>query len=151
MTDKILLTHYLTHQSKSLGNLLGKVSRLKQWNTWLAECLVTDPEVAHHCHIVNYDKASLIIVADNAHWITRFRFHIPELLPKLRGYPELKNVKALCCKVHPNYGKSDLHKKNQEKISISQNSANTLIKAAHEIKDKKISAILEKIALNVKK
>src|SRR5690242_2386498 len=101
--SKHVITDYLQPDGKTLGKLLVKLNQLQQWNGWLKECLEQDSLLPKHCFIVNLIGTSLIVFADNPHWVTRFRFHIPALLSKLRNYSDFATVQSICCKVRPNY------------------------------------------------
>ena len=141
------ITHYLQHDSRTLGNLLSKLGQLQQWNSWLKECLLDQNKMlTQHCFIVNLIGTSLIVIADNPHWVIRLRFHIPELLIQLRQYPGLENIQAMCCKVQPHYifASSSTHREPQQKLTAK--SAALLRETASKITDEKLRMTLEKIA-----
>lgn len=141
---KSSIAAYLQHESKTLGSLLNKFNRLKIWNNHLRECLSEELTLLEHCQIVGLDKTSLIVIADNPHWVTRFRFFIPDLLIKLRRYDEFKGLLAICCKVRPlNYPST---KPKRKPLIISNNTAEILKEAAKKIKNEKLKAILFKMA-----
>ncbi len=143
---KATITTYLNHESKTLGSLLTKLQQLNQWNEWLRACLPHEPTLLLHCQIVGLDKTSLLVIADNPHWVTRFRFFIPELLMQLRQHPPLAEIKAICCKVRPqNYSRA-VRKIRRRPPMLSQQNANMLRETATKIKDPKLRKILEKIA-----
>jgi hypothetical protein len=141
---KLTPHQYLTSQSKSLAPLLTKLNQLNQWNQWLKENL-TDEPLTRHCYIVNLDKTALIVIADSAHWSTRLKFHIPELLKKLRRYSGLENVRAICCKVQPSHHAS-VKKKSRHVKTLSDKAAQMVCHNAQKISDEKLKKILEKIA-----
>ena len=140
------ITHYLQQYNPILSNLLSKLSQLEQWNSWLKECLLDQNKtLTQHCFIVNLVGTSLIVIADNPHWVTRLRFHIPELLVKLKQYPGLENIQAICCKVQPNYVPASLsNREPQQKLSTK--SAALLREIASKVTDEKLRIALEKIA-----
>ncbi|MBV8802182.1 MAG: DUF721 domain-containing protein [Gammaproteobacteria bacterium] len=142
---KFTLNQYLNSPNKTLGPLLIKLNQLTQWNEYLKECLIDKP-LTQHCYIVNLDKNALIVIVDSAHWSTRLKFHIPDLLKKLRHYPGLENVRAICCKIQPAY-----HAKAKIKMRrpspLSKNTALKVHETAQKITDKNLKKILEKIAL----
>jgi hypothetical protein len=144
---KSTLTEFLRADSKSLGSLLTRLNQLKQWNAWLQESLTTDQPLTKHCYIVNLTGNSLIVIADSAHWVTRLRFHIPDLIKKLKRYPGLENIRAICCKTQPAHHTAT-KKKTASPQKLSMNSANILRESAQKIADKKLGDILKKIALN---
>ncbi|HSW68810.1 MAG TPA: DciA family protein [Gammaproteobacteria bacterium] len=141
---KSVITSYLRHESKALGNLLVKYNRLKTWNKCLEECLPEEIFLLKHCQIVGLDKQSLIVIADNPHWLTRFRFFIPELLIQLRGYGDFKEIKAICCKVRPAY--SPMEKIKRRPLIISDLTAEMMKDTASKIKNDRLKKILMRIA-----
>lgn len=146
MTIKPSISDYLQQNTKTLGSLLSKLNQLKQWNTWLSECLVEEPHLMDHCHVVNLSRHSLIVITDSPHWLTRLRFHIPELLPKLRHYPGLEQLKAICCKAQPRNYHGRYKKAARKRLSLKPETANKVLETAKQVDDQKIRAILEKIA-----
>lgn len=140
------LNHFLHTDGKMLGVLFTQLNQLKQWNTWLRDSL-SDESLAKHCHVVNLKGTSLIVIADSAHWVTRLRFHIPDLIKTLRQYPGLQDIRAICCKPQP-YHTIVIKKKKKPQQRLSTNTAELLKKSAQKITDAKLRAILEKIAQN---
>lgn len=141
----------LQRDSKSLGNLLLKLELLKQWNARLAECLPDQPGITEHCKIVGIDKNALLVIADNPHWVTRFRFFIPDLLEKLRSYPDFKNLRAICCKVNPPQFNQAARNKPRTPLIISEQNAKVLQTAANKIQHAKLRAVIERLAGRVMK
>jgi len=141
------ITQYLQQDNHTLGNLLSKLDRLQQWNSGLKECLLDQNRaLTQHCFIVNLIGTSLIVIADNPHWVTRLRFHIPELLIKLRQHPGLENIQAICCKVQPNYVSASSSHNREPQQKLSAKSAALLRETASKITDEKLRIVLEKIA-----
>jgi len=142
------ITHYLQKNSKTLSVFLSRLEQIKQWNQWLQESLGLEKEdkLAQHCHLVNIAGTSLIAIADNSHWVTRFRFYIPELLPKLRRHPDLALIKAICCKVQPNYVPVAAPARRGPQKTLSRRNAELLRETASQLTNEKLKAILEKIA-----
>jgi len=143
---KLALNHYFTSADKALAPLLTKLNKLNQWNQWLKDN-VADKTLTQHCYIVNVDKTVLIVIADSAHWSTRLKFHIPDLLKKIRHYSELENIRGICCKIHPGHHIKTKNKPRQIAL-LSEKTAATFIDSAQKITDKSLKKILEKIALN---
>jgi hypothetical protein len=143
------ITQYLQQESKTLTVFLSRLKQIKQWNEWLQESLEKENLVTQHCHLVNIvNETSLIAMADNPHWMTRFRFYIPELLPKLRAYPDFASIKAICCKVQPKYIPTATSARREPQQKLSARNAQLLRETASKLpdKDRKLKAILEKIA-----
>ncbi len=139
---------FMNESNNTLGPLLTKLNQLKKWNAYLRESLGSDAHIADHCQIVNLIDNQCIVIADNPLWLTRIRFYVPQLLPLLRAYPDLKNLKAICCKVHPSYTP---HPKRKPRVAQKKLSANAKLKVseiADKIDDKKLQHILKKITDN---
>ena len=135
---------YLQTDSKLTGNLLARFNRLKLWNTWLQEALPDEALLLEHCHIVGLDKKSLIVIADNSHWVTRFRFFIPNLLTKLRKYDDFKGIQAICCKVRPLAYRPK--QPVRQRLIISDDTAEIVNAAADKIKNEKLKKVLKRLA-----
>ncbi len=140
------ITHYFQQDSKTLGKLLSKLNQLQQWNGWLKECLEQHAVLSQHCFIVSLAGTSLIVLADNPHWVTRFRFHIPVLLAKLRKYSDFENIQSICCKVQPHYIPVSSLKNREPQQKLSAESAILVRETAKKIADEKLRIALEKIA-----
>lgn len=147
MTKHTIL-NYLQPDSKTLGSLLSRLAQLNQWNRMLCACLSEENELSKHCQIVNLSNNSLIVIADNPHWVTRLRFHIPELLPKLRACAGLEKIQAICCKVQPHYTKIKYSKRRPQRV-LSTKTAEAIREVANKLSDRKLRDILEKIASRV--
>jgi hypothetical protein len=142
---QLTLNQFLQQDSKMLGSLLTKLNQLKQWNTWLKESLTADEPLTKHCYIVNLKGTSLIVIADSAHWVTRLRFHVPDLLKKLKKYPGLETIRAICSKTQPN-PTMIIKKKKKTPQTLSAKTAELFLQSAQKITDKKLRDSLEKIA-----
>lgn len=141
------ITDYLRQDNKALGKLMAKVSQLQQWNNWLKESLEHDFALSEHCFITSLSGKSLIVFADNPHWVTRFRFHIPALIIKLKKYDDFKTIQSICCKVQPNYVPVS-PKRREPQLKLSKKSARIVKDTAEKISDEKLQASLTKIAMN---
>lgn len=146
MTHSLIAT-YLQNDSHSLGSLLLKLNQLKQWNSWLHALLPTNIPLQEHCQIVGLAGTSLIVIADNPHWVTRFRFFIPELLKQLQTYPDLKNIRSICCKVRPPLHSHSANKKQRRQpLIISSATAEVMQHTAKKIRHERLKKTLEKMA-----
>lgn len=137
---------YLQQGCKTLDSLLNKLVQLKRWNMILRDCLDDEAHIMDHCQIVNISGNSLIAIADSPHWLTRLRFHIPDLLPKLREHKDLEHIKAICCKARPGIHHTKSKKIARKKMTLRPETSAEILETAKKLKDPKIRAILEKIA-----
>lgn len=138
--------HILKNDNKTLQNLIYHLDELKEFNSLLARH-IAEPEIAKHCHIVKFDRNCLIVVVDNGNWATQLRFHIPELMVKLRQYPRLENLSGIVCKTRPNTSLPKSSKAKKRVIpQISSQTVDTLLATVQTIQDAKLRGIMEKIA-----
>jgi len=148
--SQLSVANLLQKDSTGLSKLTIKLKQLTQWNDWLKDALpLEDKDLAKHCQIVGIDRTSLIVIADTAHWVTRFRFFIPNLLKVLQNYPDLKNIGSICCKVRPAHHRQMNNKKPKSTVVLSKKNAQVLMEDAAQIKDEKLRKVMEKIAGNV--
>lgn len=138
------------NDNKTLGSLLNKLTQLKRWNEILRTCLGDQGHIMDHCHIVNISMNSFIVIADSPNWVTRLRFYIPELLPKIRTYQGLEHIKAICCKAQPGVHHGKPKKALRSRLKLNSETADVLLNDAKNVKDTRIKAILEKIASHSK-
>jgi len=139
-----MTNHVLKHEGRQLRTLLSKVDELKQLNDQFSRHL--DPELAKHCQAIKVDRDCLIVLVDNSNWATRLRFYIPDLLPKLKTYLPLQNLKAICSKVRPDYKSVKSQRRIRRPIPLSKQAAEMMLETAKNIKDKELSKVLERIA-----
>jgi hypothetical protein len=144
---KFNITSFLQLEGSNIGNLLIKLKRLREWNAKLRDILPLETPLLEHCRIVGMDKTSLIVIADNPHWVTRFRFFIPQLVEKFAKIDEFKHIRAICCKVRPAHqARGSFHKNKRRPLRITTETAEVLHETALKVKDPRLKKILEKIA-----
>jgi hypothetical protein len=141
-----MANHILKNENKILQGLIGKLDELRRFNTLLTEHL-NDTDIAKHCQVVKFDeKKCLIVIVDNGSWATQLRFHIPDLMTKLRKQQGLENLSGIICKTRPKASFNNPKSKNRSMKKISLETARTILDSAKTIKDKKLREIIEKIA-----
>lgn len=148
--NKTKITQYLQDDSKTLKVLLSKLNQLKQWNAYLAVCLKDIDALSDHCQIVSRSGDALIVIADSAHWVTRLRFYIPDLLPQLKHCQGLETIKAICCKVNPLISAPKSKKQVRQTSAISAKTAEIFAENANKIQDESLRLIMLKIANHLK-
>lgn len=149
MMKKLNPSHYLQHDNKNLGSLLARLDQFKRWNDYFRQCLNNEAHIMDHCHVVNFTANAFIVMTDSPHWLTRIRFHVGDLVPKLRQYPGLENLKAICCKTQPNSPQQRFKKTPKKPLTLKPTTAKSILAIAEKLEDKKIRTILEKIASHV--
>ncbi len=138
---KSTIADYFKNENKTLSQLLVKFRRLLIWNQYLRDCLPDETSLLEHCQIVGMDKTSLIVIADSPHWVMRFRFFIPDLIHQLKKYDDLKEIRAICCKVKPLHYSSSKKQKRQP-LMISEQTIQVIQETAGKIKNSKLKGIL---------
>lgn len=140
-----MTNHILKHEGNTLGNLLKKVDQLNEFNRIFAQYL--EPPIAAHCKVANVQNNCLIVIVDSGNWATQLRFHIPDLLAKLRAHPHMHALKSICCKTRPNPELDKPRKKRRVRTMkrICESAAIRTIEAADGIQDEKLRAIFKKI------
>lgn len=140
-----MTNHVLNHENKALQSILGKVQELQHYNSLLEKYL--DPEVAKNCKVVRFDKNCLFVLVENGNWATQLRFQVPDLMSKLRKYPELSNLSGVICKTRPSPTLLSSYKTQSRTVSfLSHQTADSILKTAKTLTDIRLRKILEKIA-----
>jgi hypothetical protein len=141
-----MTNHILKNEGKTLSGLLKKVDQLREFNSIFAQYV--EPHIATHCKIANLQNNCLIVIVDSGNWATQLRFHIPDILSKMRQHPSLQGVKAICCKTRPDPTKEKVKIKRvkREIKQISQKTAKHMMQSASSIQDDKVRESLERIA-----
>ncbi|MDX1900425.1 MAG: DciA family protein [Gammaproteobacteria bacterium] len=138
---------YLSPDNQTLGSLLGRVKQMQTLHTRLSEALPDQKELFQHCYVLRPDATSLLLIAENPHWVTRLRFLVPALHTALKKYSDLAELRAIYCKVQPPlYQNRFIVRKKYRRMEITSQSAALFEEAAAKIKDPKISRILKKLA-----
>lgn len=85
--------------AKSLKNILIATSfkeKIDQINALQQRVDASFPAPLHqHCHVANLREGCLILAVDSSAWATQLRFRTPDLLEKLRRYPELSDLRGI--------------------------------------------------------
>ncbi len=151
MTNVAPLKTLLTHTANSpLSPVLTQIARIQQWNDTLSAALPHETELLRHCVAVSLENHVLTIVAENPHWVTRFRFLIPDLLENLRKQPAYAALHSIRCKVSPPFygaGQIETRLGKKRKMIISANSAELLRETAEKVGiESKLGKVLLKLA-----
>jgi len=87
----------LENGDTQLGKLIAKVRDIEALHHTLQKIL--DPTLAPHCHIGHYQSGILTIFSENAAWATQLRYQVPEIITKLRSFPEWAGLCSIQIKV----------------------------------------------------
>lgn len=143
-----MTNHALTHHNKALQTILLRVDQLRELNRLVAEHLPT--EMIKHCEVIKLEKNCLFVLVTSGSWATQLRFHIPELMKKLKNYPLLAQLSGIICKTHPTHLSANIVKQQPKRIvkQLSQETSEMLLKTAEKVRDDRLKHILKKIAQN---
>src|SRR5688572_26423823 len=136
-------THILQNDSQSLKSLFAKLKEQEECNVILKSYL--EPLLAKHCHVIHLEKQQLIVLVDNNHWVTKFRFQTPILLNQLRTHQKFAKLKAICCKVSPCYEPLKTPRESEKAIALTEKTAKILKEQSQKIRDEKLKKILQRI------
>ncbi|NJN53154.1 MAG: DUF721 domain-containing protein, partial [Gammaproteobacteria bacterium] len=98
--DQLLSVGQRPHST--FGRLLGHASLRDAWTAQLRAFLPADLSSA--CEVANVRDHLLAVHIQNAAWATRFRFLIPELIPRLNLLADFADVREIQIKVSPTIG-----------------------------------------------
>lgn len=129
------------HANRHLLKLITHAKGLSELNHAMEKYL--PGPLKDYCRVANYRSGLLILQTDSATWATQLKFHIPELLTKLRqehAFHKLMNIK---CIIEP----PQKQKVSEEKSpTLSPHAASLLKETAAHIQDEKLAAALERLA-----
>lgn len=92
------INEVLQQHNSALREILNKVHILNELNSFVKPLL--DPKIAQYCEVANFFPDKIVLVTKNSSIATTIRFTAPDLLPKLKQHPLLKNILKITCKVH---------------------------------------------------
>ncbi len=144
IAEKTLSCIFQQDPQSILGFIQKKVMELNTLNEiWQTE---NTADLAQHSRIANFRDNCLVIEVDNAAWVTRLRYLIPDLIQQLVNYSALKNLKKIEWYIQPNF--HPVSQPNPLLPALSDNSAQLLKNTALDIKTKPLQESLMRLAKN---
>lgn len=139
------ISHILQQDPQSiLGFIQKKVMELNRLNAiWQAE---NTADLAQHSRIANFRDSCLVIEVDNAAWVTRLRYLLPDLTKKLVKHPALNTLKKIEWYIQPAFYPPAKGQRLTPVLTAA--SAQLLQTAAENIKVKALQAALAKLSRN---
>lgn len=138
----------IKQKSHQLEVILEKVSKIQKINSEFSACL--EPHLQEYVYVMNVTPERLLIMTANSAIATQLRFQTPDLLEKIRKKAELKNIRYLQIKVSPTLASPLIQERQtlkSQKMALLSLSTSQIIKdTAKNLKDQKLSEILERIA-----
>ncbi len=144
------IKNLISPANQGLQVILKEVEKLNRWNSWFKESLPKENQanLIEHCKIVRLTGTTLIVVSDNAHWSMRLSFLIPEVIKKLKQYPDFKNLQKIDCKIKP----PRYQKKAPVKMAnlISKENAKQILEIAEKMETSDLREALERLGSHLK-
>lgn len=141
------IAQFFQNNGKDLQIFLTKLGHLNKLNQVLIDNI--EPSLATHCRVVDLKENCLVLMTESAIWATHLRFHIPQLLTKLRQYPQLQTLTQIHCKVMPVAINQRLIKSQKKPMPpLSPQTAKIILEITKNIKSDKLKSIMQKIAKN---
>ena len=106
---------------------------------------------APFCHLANYQNGRLVLLIDNALWVTRLRYQQNQLLERLARYPDFADLQRIQLKVKPNPSFHTKSEEDAEKNHLSREAGDMLKSCAENITDPQLRAALERLARHANK
>ena len=136
-------TDLLKNKRLPLSAIAHKITYLQAINQHLQAVL--PPELRSHCEVANLNEHCLVLLTDNAHWLTTLRFAAPELLKKLQAaFPVIKTLKYL---IVP----TDEERNPKHTAQLSPTAAKTIQEFANSVEDATLKQSLTRLSSRCKK
>jgi len=137
--------NWLQHHSERLDLLLGQVRLLRQITDTLRKAL---PEpLAQHCIAANTDGDTLVVGCDTSVWAAKLRYHIPQLLERLKdqaGHPALCRIRIRIQPLIMEYSRTANHR-----FHLSEHSAAVISSIADNTSYPELKAALQRLSKRI--
>lgn len=102
------------------------------------------PEIRNHCQVSNLQNATLTLSTAQSNWATKIRYAIPDILRSLHANPETSGIKTIRVIIVPGSVKEDIPRK--DKLTLNQQTAETISEMASTVSDPEIRACLKRLS-----
>jgi hypothetical protein len=148
-TDKknlsLPISNILKDKRYPIANLCNKAKSIHILNQKLKKCL--DPSLQNHFELANIKADSVTILVNSSTWATRLRYNIPAILNALNNQLNFESIKTVRIKVN-NILSDTTTNLPKKTISLSQNSAQTLLDVADNFTDPELRDCIIKLSKN---
>lgn len=124
-----------------LGRLRDHCARLAKYDRRLRE--IVPPPLLDHVRIVIVDADRVVLEAESSAWLTRLRFHLPQLKQLLWRELKLRGRKVEIRVAAPS---RSTEAEPGQRPAMSKRSSRLLIESARSIDDPQLSAALRRLA-----
>lgn len=135
----------ILHQQPALRQVIAHAKQLELLQPILQSCL--SAAAASYCHLANYSNGRLVIIVDNAHWLTRLRYQQQQLIDRLRAHSQFAGLQRIQFRVRPTTVAQD-GRQPQDRATISSAAKDCINSCAEVIEDEKLRAALLRLAQN---
>lgn len=139
----------LQGENTSLNTIMQKVQIITHLNTLWQNAI--DENLINHSRVANLREDCLVIEVDSAAWLMRLRYRLPDLLTKLRQYPELNHLRTIDWYIQPAATNHKTIKKTANKLTFSVAASEILQETAESTEHPKLKMALQKLANTLNK
>jgi hypothetical protein len=132
-------------KSLSIAELCQKANLIQRVDQKLKKCL--DPSLHDHFELANIKTDSVVILVNSSTWATRLRYNIPAILDALNNQLNFTTIKTVRIKVKTLIPETS--NKAENKISLSESSAQILLDVADSFNDPELKDCFLKLSKNV--
>jgi hypothetical protein len=137
--------NWLQHHSERLDLLLGRVRLLRQISDTLHKAL---PEpLAQHCIAANIDDDTLVVGCDASVWAAKLRYHIPQLLERLKSQADHPALCRIRIRVQPLI--MEHSRTTNRRFHLSEHSAAVITSLADNTANLELKAALQRLSKRV--
>lgn len=134
---------------RDLQTVLSKAKAIETLNRTLIPLL--DPTIQKYCQVANLANGILVVLTANSAAATQLRYHVTDVIKKLRQNPSLKHIHDIQIKVRPAAAPVGVERGKAPKIPtkpspMSPETAQTLAAMAETIEDPELREIMLRIA-----
>jgi len=136
------LLNWLQHHSGPLNVLLSRVGLLRRITAAVRDALPAS--VANHCLAANIDGDTLVVGCDSSAWAAKLRYHIPQLLERLKARTDLPALSQIRVRVQPLH--EERARTEYRRFYMSEHSAALITSIADNTADPELKAALHRLS-----
>ena len=140
------LLNWLQHHSGHLNVLLGRVGLLRRITAAVRDALPVS--LASHCLAANIDGDTLVVGCDSSAWAAKLRYHIPQLLDRLKARTDLPALSQIRIRVQPRH--EERTRTVYRRFNMSEHSAALITSIADNTADPELKAALLRLSQRAK-
>ncbi len=141
------ISSLLNDEHCSFSALYKKANSIQETDRNLKKLL--DPSLTDNFELANINADTAILLVSSSAWATRLRYNIPAILDALNNQLNFTTIKTVRIKVKTLIPETS--PKAENKISLSESSAQTLLSVADNFNDPELRECFVKLSKNVNK